>query len=135
MSEIERDDELTAEEPLELEASEEPGTEPSEAPKRRRPWWQKLLIGLGVTVVALVLMVLALYNFGGMGSSANDPAMKQQYEQLVASGQTTPVKKRFVIRIPGCTCHSTDPVQTEVHRYYRMRECSQPGCHGGPITQ
>jgi hypothetical protein len=56
--------------------------------------------------------------------------MKQGYEKLLASGQVPPVQKRFVIPIPGCTCHSTDLVQTEVHRYYRMNECSKSGCHG-----
>lgn len=123
MSDTERDDVLPAEEAASAEI------------RGKRPWWQKLLLGLGGTVVALVLLAALLYGYGGMGSSANDPAMKQQFQQLVASGQAQPVQKRFVIRIPGCTCHSNDPVQTEVHRYYRMSECAQPGCHGGPLTQ
>lgn len=136
MSDIERDDLLTAENPEVLSAEEGAPEESATAGQRRkRPWWHKLLIGLGSAVVALVLLAGLLYAYGGMGSSANDPAMKEQFQQLVASGQAQPVEKRFVIPIPGCTCHSTDPVQTEVHRYYRMRECSQAGCHGGPITQ
>lgn len=114
-------------EPVEPGASDEIAPEAGEP--RRRPWWMKVLIGLSVAVLTIVVAAVMLYNFGAMGSSANDPAMKQAYEQMVAAGQTPPVQKRFVIRIPGCTCHSTDPVQTEVHRYYRMRECMS--CHGG----
>lgn len=115
----------------ELEHDDQIAEEISEPTARiARPWWQRILIGLGVTVVVLVVLGVAPWNFGGMGSSANDPSMRQQYRAMVAAGQTAPVKRRFVIPIPGCTCHSTDPVQTEVHRYYRMRECTSSGCHG-----
>ena len=102
----------------------------AEQVRRRRPLWQRVLIGLGAAVVVIVALALALYNFGGMGSSANDPAMRQQYERLVESGEIAPIGRRFVIPIPGCTCHSTDPVQTQAHRYYRMKECTASGCHG-----
>jgi hypothetical protein len=95
-----------------------------------RPLWQRVLIGLGVLIAALAVLLLALYNFGGMGGSALDPEIKQQYEQLVESGQITPVERSFVIPIPGCTCHSTDPRLTEEHRYHHMNECMQSGCHG-----
>jgi len=112
------------------ELDETTNTTPDECPPRR-PLWKRVLLGIGVAIALMVVAAVALYNFGGMGGSANDPAMKQQYEQLVASGQTTAVQERFVIPIPGCTCHSTNPRLTEEHRYYRMTECSQPGCHGG----
>jgi len=98
--------------------------------KRRRPLWQRMLIGVGIAVVVLVVSAFALYNFGGMGRSEYDPRIRQEYQQLVASGQITPVEKRFVIPIPGCTCHSTNPRLTEEHRYYRMTDCMQAGCHG-----
>ena len=96
----------------------------------RRPLWQRVLVGIGVVVVLVVLLAVVLYNFGGMGGSAQDPAMRHQYEQLVQSGKIAPVDKSFVIPIPGCTCHSTDPRLTEEHRYYHMNECMEPGCHG-----
>jgi len=99
-------------------------------PRGRRPWWQRMLIGAAIVVLVVAALGVVLYYFGGMGSSANDPAMKQQYEQLVASGEITPVEKRFTIPIPGCTCHSTDPRLTEEHRYHHMNECMQSGCHG-----
>jgi len=90
----------------------------------------RLLIGMAVIVVALIVSAFALYNFGGMARSEYDPEIRQQYQQLVASGQITPVEKRFVIPIPGCNCHSTDPRLTEEHRAYRMTDCRQSGCHG-----
>jgi len=117
--------------PAAADASEAAAAGSERPVKRKRPWWQRLLIGLAFAVIACAVLAFALYNFGGMGSSANDPAMKQQYEQLVAAGRITPVEKRFTIPIPGCTCHSTDPRLTEEHRYYHMNECMQPGCHGG----
>lgn len=111
----------------------EPDAVETAAPKRTLRWWQKTLIGIGVTLVTLVLAALSLYNFGGMGGSANDPEIRQQYKALVDAGQIEPVERRFVIPIPGCTCHSDDPLLTEQHRNRRIRECS--GCHngGGPM--
>lgn len=111
----------------ELDIAEE--TVPEGPSRKRRPLWKRLLIGFGITVVVLAVLAAALYFFGGMSGSANDPAMKQQYEQLVASGQVQPVTQRLVIPIPGCTCHSQDPVLTEQHRNRRIRDCM--GCHGG----
>ncbi len=96
----------------------------------RRPLWVRVLLGIGATIVGIVVLALVLYNFGGMGGSANDPAMKQQYERLVQAGEITPVREAFVIPIPGCTCHSTDPRLTEEHRYYHMNQCMDAGCHG-----
>ena len=94
------------------------------------PRWKRILkrvlIALGVMVGLLAITGFALYFYGGMSRSA-DPTMTAQYDRLVASGQATPIQKRFVIPIPGCVCHSNDPVQTAKHRTYRMRECST--CH------
>jgi hypothetical protein len=103
--------------------------EKSHVARRRRPGWQKALLGLCIAAAVLAVLGALLYFLGGMGSSANDPAMKREYERMVAAGQVQPVQRKFVIRIPGCVCHSTDPVETETHRYYRISECSQPGCH------
>lgn len=93
----------------------------------RMPVWKRVLIGIAAFFAVLVVVAVMLFFYGGMSSSANDPAIKQQYEQLVAAGQVQPVQKRFVIPIPGCTCHSSDPYLTEQHRNRRMRECA--GCH------
>jgi hypothetical protein len=67
-----------------------------------------------------------LYNFGGMSGSAV-PGVLAQYDQLVASGQAPAIQKRFVIPIPGCQCHSKDPVLTAQHTRRHMNECSK--CH------
>ena len=74
----------------------------------------------------LVFAAFMLYNFGGMSGSAY-PEMRPQYEQMVASGQAPPLRKRFVIPIPGCQCHSTDPVLTAQHSRRHMNECGK--CH------
>ena len=101
-------------------------TMPSRA---KRPLWQRMAIGAGVAVVVIAAAAAVLYTFGGMGGSAYDPEIKAAYQQLIQTDQAGPVEKRFVIPIPGCTCHSTDPYLTEQHRNRRLSECM--GCHGG----
>ena len=95
-----------------------------------RPRWQRVLtwvaIGIGGTLAFVVFAAVMLYNFGGMWGSAV-PGIEQEYEQLVASGQAPPLRKRFVIPIPGCKCHSTDPVLTAQHSKRHMNECGK--CH------
>jgi len=98
------------------------------APPRSR--WKRVLkwtaIGIGGTLAFLVFAAFMLYNFGGMSGSVYAD-MRPQYEQLVASGQAPPLRRRFVIPIPGCQCHSTDPVLTAQHSKRHMNECSK--CH------
>ena len=107
--------------------------EPCDEP--RGPRWKRVLkriaIGIGITVVFLTVLGFSLYEWGGMSGSA-DPTMPAKYDALVASCQAKPIQARFVIPIPGCTCHSTDPVQTAKHRTYRMSECNR--CHNGNET-
>lgn len=105
------------------------GTAFGEAATPSMPWWQRVLIGIGITIAVILLVGVSLYFFGGISGSVNDPVIGQQYDQLVAAGQVGAVEKRFVIPIPGCQCHSDDPYLTEQHRYRRIAECS--GCHGG----
>ena len=92
--------------------------------------WKRVLrrtaIGLGALVVVLVALALSLYFFGGMSGSVY-PGMQASYDQLVASGQAAPLQRRFVIPIPGCQCHSTDPVLTAQHAGRHMSECGK--CH------
>jgi hypothetical protein len=101
----------------------------------RGPRWKRVLerigIGIGVTVVVLVVLGVSLYEWGGMSGSV-DPTMPARYDALVAQGKAQPIQARFVIPIPGCTCHSTDPVQTAKHRTYRISECGR--CHNGKET-
>ena len=98
--------------------------------KSRRPLWLRILRGTGMTlgvllVIGVVLGAL-LYNFGGMSGSAV-PGTLEAYGQMVANGQAPAIQKRFVIGIPGCQCHSKDPVLTAQHTRRHMNECNK--CH------
>jgi len=104
--------------------------EDAAAPATRGPRWKRVLkriaISFGVLIVVLVAAGFSLFEWGGMSGSA-DPSMAPRFAAMVAAGQAQPVQARFVIPIPGCTCHSTDPVQTAKHSAYRMSECNR--CH------
>jgi len=123
MSDTEHDTVLEAEE-IEVEAEQTVECSP------KGPRWKRVVkwtaIGIGGTLVLLVVAGVMLYNFGGMWGSVY-PELGPQYDQLVASGQAQPLRKRFVIPIPGCQCHSTDPVLTALHSKRHMNECAK--CH------
>ena len=123
MTDLERDMPL---EPAEIEVDAEQTVEC--APPR--PRWKRVLkwtaIGIGGTLAFLVFAAFMLYNFGGPSGSVY-PEMRPQFEQMVVSGQAQPVRRRFVIPIPGCQCHSTDPVLTALHSKRHMNECGK--CH------
>ena len=92
-------------------------------------WWRILrgtLITVGALIVVLIVVGLLLWNFGGMSGSVH-PELLTQYDQMVAAGQAPPIQKRFVIGIPGCQCHSTDPALTAQHSRRHMNECGS--CH------
>jgi hypothetical protein len=78
--------------------------------------------------VVLVLGVLAasLYLLGG--STRPTREVRTAYAALEAAGAVpAPPPDRFVVPIPGCRCHSDDPVQIVHHAEYRIRDCR--GCH------
>jgi hypothetical protein len=97
---------------------------------QRRSVWRRVLRGVGIALGSLlaVLVVLGvlLYNYGGMSGSAV-PGTMQTYGQMVAHGAAPAIQGRFVIPIPGCQCHSKDPVLTAQHARWRMNECNS--CH------
>jgi hypothetical protein len=91
----------------------------------------KLLKRVALTLLALLALVvvlgLAAYEFGTMESPT--PEVRAQYAALVASGRAAAAPSAgFHIPIPGCRCHSTDPVSQVQHAGYKIRECSR--CHG-----
>ena len=96
----------------------------------KRPLWVRILRGTAITVGALIVLLgvtgVLLYNYGGMSGSAV-PGVLAQYDQMVAAGQAPAIQKRFVIPIPGCQCHSKDPVLTAQHTRRHMNECGK--CH------
>jgi hypothetical protein len=96
----------------------------------KKPLWVRIVRGVAITIACLLAIAVAagflLFNFGGMSGSAV-PGVLARYDQLVASGQEPAIQKRFVIPIPGCRCHSTDPVLTAQHTRRHMNECNS--CH------
>jgi hypothetical protein len=87
---------------------------------------RRWLVRIGSGLVVLLALVLALYEFGGMWP-ASDQA-HAAYAAEVAAGQQPAIQSRFTIPIPGCVCHSSDPVVIAQHSTRRISECA--GCHG-----
>ncbi|MRS11844.1 MAG: hypothetical protein EG823_02075 [Actinobacteria bacterium] len=94
-------------------------------PSRSRLILRRVLVGVAVTAIVLVALGATLYFFGGMW--VRTPEVFLAYEELVESGSAPPVEGRFVVPIPGCVCHSDDPVLQAQHSARRIRECSK--CH------
>ncbi len=79
------------------------------------------------SVIGFVVFAAAMLYFFGGPSGTVYPEVLAQYDQAVAAGQAQPIQKRFVIGIPGCKCHSTDPTLTAQHMRRHMNECMK--CH------
>ena len=109
------------------EIAEESGSGEALERAPRRPWWQRALRGLAIAFGVLALLALLLYNFGGMMPPTAEA--KTQYAQLQAVGAVKPVPERFHIPIPGCVCHSDNPVLQMEHSTRSMNQCAS--CHGG----
>ncbi len=92
------------------------------APERRRRRWPRVLGGV---VLALVALGVVLYAFGGMW--LRTPEMRAAYDAMVERGEQPPLPARLVVPVPGCVCHSDDPVTQAQHSRRRLRECSV--CH------
>ena len=86
---------------------------------------KRWLIGLGITVAVLAAVAAALFLFGGMQPPSAEA--RAAYTVEVAAGRQPAVGARFVIPIPGCVCHTSDPVLQVQHSVIRMSECG--GCH------
>jgi hypothetical protein len=86
----------------------------------------RVLTGIGVTLVVLLAAAALLYAFGGMWPPSAEA--RAAYAAEVAAGRQPAVQGRFTIPVPGCVCHSDDPVLQTQHSTRRISECS--GCHG-----
>ena len=93
----------------------------------RPPRWRRILFGVFVTVAVLLFIGATLYRFGSMWTPSADT--EAAYAEAVERGEAQPVEQQFHIPIPGCVCHSDDPVLTMEHSTRRISECM--GCHGG----
>lgn len=99
---------------------------PATAPRPRRSVAVKRwLAGIGIVLTALFAAAAVLYAFGG--EQAPSPQARSAYAAEVAAGQQPALQAHFVIPIPGCVCHSSDPVLQMQHSVYRMSGCG--GCH------
>jgi len=94
-------------------------------PWLRRRGVRRALIGAGVAIAALMLAGALLYFFGTMQPPS--PESRAAYAAEVAAGRMPAVESRFGIPIPGCVCHSDDPVSQVRHSTRRIAECK--GCH------
>jgi hypothetical protein len=86
---------------------------------------KRLSIGIGVALAVLLLAAVALYSFGGMWPPSGEA--RAAYAAEVAAGRQPALPGRFTIPIPGCVCHSSDPVAIMQHSTRRIGECA--GCH------
>jgi hypothetical protein len=86
---------------------------------------KRVLKGVGVTLAVLVVLAGVIYLFGGMQPPTAEA--KSAYATEVAAGRQPAVDARFVLSIPGCVCHTDDPVLQVQHSVRRMSECK--GCH------
>ena len=108
-----------------VEAAAPEGGVAASAPRPARRVLKRVLVGLALGIAALAAVAALLYFFGGMERPAAE--YRVAFGQLVDAGRVAPVDGRFVIPIPGCRCHSDDPVLTMQHSVRRIRECA--GCH------
>jgi hypothetical protein len=92
---------------------------------RTRTFRGRVLVVAGIVLAALVVLASLLYSFGGMWPPTD--TAKKAYAVTVARGEQPAIAERFTIPIPGCVCHSDDPVQQMRHAGRRMSECA--GCH------
>jgi hypothetical protein len=97
----------------------------AEAPSQGRRILSRVLWGAFWTLAVVAALGIVLYSVGGMWTRT--PEMRSAYDTLVASGQQPPLERTFVVPIPGCVCHSNDPVSQAQHATYRIRDCF--GCH------
>ena len=95
------------------------------APSRGRRILGRVLLGIGWTFVRLVTLGTLLYLLGGMW--VRTPEMKTAYDELVLTGQQPAIEAAFVVPIPGCVCHSDDPVAQAQHSTRHIRDCMT--CH------
>ncbi len=93
--------------------------------KGERPLGVRIVRGVAAVLAAIVALGVAFYAFGGMW--VRSPEMRAAYEDAVARGEQPPLERRFVVPVPGCLCHSDDPVIQAQHATRRIRECRS--CH------
>lgn len=104
---------------------------PQDAPRSAGwVWAERLLYGGMLFLAVLALVAVMLYRFGTPMSATSE--QRRQYAALAAAGEVPHAAARKAglrIPIPGCTCHSDDPVKAVQHENIPLSQCKS--CHGG----
>lgn len=96
------------------------------APSRGRLLARRLALGFFGTIGALALLGVVLYGLGGPTGPTRE--QRDAYDALREAGLAeAPATGQVVVPIPGCVCHSDDPVAVVEHAEYRLRDCG--ACH------
>jgi hypothetical protein len=95
------------------------------ARQERRPRRRRVLVALAMTLLVLLVLGGALGAFGS--EQTPSPKAQASYAALVAAGREPAVAPRFHLPVPGCVCHSPDPVLQMQHSTRRLSDCGS--CH------
>lgn len=107
----------------------------------------RILIVVLVFISVLALGVIVVFAFGTPQAAETSvvaqasvpvPPMGEAAlagESQVTTGEVPPPDpgSPLAIEIPGCVCHSDDPVIVQEHASYRMNQCF--GCHAGGMPE
>lgn len=96
-----------------------------ETPRTKKRTLRRVLIGIAIVLGVIVVAGAALYSFGTMMPPSTEA--RSAYDAEVAAGQMPAVGARFGIPVPGCVCHSDDPLLQIPHSTRYIRECRN--CH------
>jgi len=114
--------------PSEIADDQTVAVRPPDSDEPPAPLWRRLLFGAFVALAVVFFIGAMLYRFGSMAPPSAEA--RAAYAALEEQGKVPHVTQRqFHIPIPGCTCHSDDPVLVIQHEDRRISECM--GCHGG----
>ncbi|MHB1016555.1 MAG: hypothetical protein ACYC2X_01505 [Coriobacteriia bacterium] len=105
---------------------------------------KRIGIGTGVAVLVLAAVVVAMFAFGKPMTPQAPPQAAASVEVVTPQADEAPAvpaqeipsaqdSDPLAVQIPGCVCHSDDPVVVGEHASYRMSECFD--CHQGGMPE
>ncbi|MHB1136744.1 MAG: hypothetical protein ACYCXR_04265 [Coriobacteriia bacterium] len=114
---------------------------------------KRIGIGAGVAVLVVAALVVAMFAFGKPTTPQAPPQTAASVEVVTPQADEPPVvpgqesasaapdveaapeqgSDPLAVEIPGCVCHSDDPVVVEAHASYRMSDCFD--CHSGGMPE
>jgi hypothetical protein len=102
--------------------------DPSVDVKRGSGRLRRVLLRIAIVIGVLVVLAVVLFEYGSMWPPSAE--VQKAYADGVRAGVVPAIEQPFHIPIPGCVCHSTDPVVQMQHAALHISECSRSGCHG-----